>query len=1004
MVRLFLLALTVAALLVPRPALSYSLKELLDNRLDPELHYRTLETPHFLIHYPEELEEVADRISRTAESAHDRVTAALHSEPQGKTHLVLAHRADQPETFTFVFPQRQIFLDIALPHLGMGMNDFADWYDWLLVHEYTHIVHLDATGGAARALSAALGSWVRPNMTMPAWVKEGLAVHIESTLTPKGRGTGSLYRMMARAAVAEGVLESPDNASLDTMANYGRSEWPWGVRPYLYGALFTRALAELSPEALPRFIAGTARSGPFALEEGLRRAGLPSLDALRSRALAEIRTEAERDLAELRQTPQTRLEYLTHSGYLHYGATLSPDGHWLLVSRQRPEEDDSILRFPIDAEKVGPPEVITTRSSGYQTSFSRSGRFLVFDQMHRARHYLVSDLYIYDLKTKEFAGISPWFRARDPDVHPDGKHLVFVANTEGKNRLLKCNTAWEEVKDLLGDVGDRRISAPRFSPDGTSVAVMLHDSHTGGEDLVLVGPEQTVVLVADGAQNRTPSWTPDGRYLVFSSDRDGVFNIYALELSTRRLYRLTHTLGGLFYPVVDPSLGWVYATAYGARGYDVVRFRWDPKSWTLVWEPPPSEPSTAPEDWLQLSRLWEPAPPEPSTAPEEVLAQEAGAAPAQQEPPAQQQLAAQEPPAPATAASTEYQGWRSLGPQYVLPSLLLRPGTYQLGVMLGAVDPLFFQHYELTLRYDLATRLPVGRFFYYDGRLPWALDAVVEHDAVPLGAPALLYRSLAGRASLTVPLGGEQSYTWLRPGLKARMIDYAERTVDVGAELGLVTDTEFRQLGYSFAESGSYARVGVEGWWDVAHGKPSMAARLTLRTHQPLGWTRHVLHLELDGAAYLVGRESPNSVFAVGGEESFPFSLRSPLLLYGYTPNAIATSQALIATAHYTFPLAELGRGLGTLPLSFQRTSAAVRLQAAAIDSLRPERLPLSAGVELHQDLMIGDLFGLSAQLGLYQGVPALGGGTQFLFMLSSNEAGGESAAGGGPGGRSRRH
>ncbi|MFL5352147.1 hypothetical protein [Archangium sp.] len=101
-----------------------------------------------------------------------------------------------------------------------------------------------------------------------------------------------------------------------------------------------------------------------------------------------------------------------------------------------------------------------------------------------------------------------------------------------------------------------------------------------------------------------------------------------------------------------------------------------------------------------------------------------------------------------------------------------------------------------------------------------------------------------------------------------------------------------------------------------------------------------------------------------------------------------------MATAHYTFPLAEISRGLGTLPLSFQRMSAALRLQAAAIDSLRPERLPLSAGVELHPDLMIGDLFGLGAQLGLYQGVPSLGGGLQFLFMLSTNESGGESAAG----------
>lgn len=990
MARLFLMAITVAALLAPRTALSYSLKELLDNRLDPELRYKTLETPHFWIHYPEELEEVAGRMSRLAESAHERVSGALRSEPQGRTHIVLAHKADQPESFTFTVPHRQIFLDVALPHLGMGMNDFADWYDWLLVHEYAHIVHLDTTAGPSRTLSAAFGSWLRPHMTLPAWMKEGLAVHIESTLTPKGRGSGSLYRMMARVAVAEDVLESPDNASLDTMANYGRSEWPWGVRPYLYGSLFMKSLAGHSPDALPRFLDGMARSGPFAVEEGLRRAGLPSLEALRSKALREIRAEASRELEVLRRTPQTRLEYLTRSGFLHYGTHLSPDGRWLLVSRQRPEEEDAIFRFPIEGEQVGPPELVTARSTGYQTSYSRSGRYLVFDQTHRARHYLVSDLYIYDLKTKDIASISPWFRARDPDVHPDGKHIVFVANEKGTNRLLQSNTAWEEVEDLLGDVGDRRISAPRFSPDGTSVAVMLHDSQTGGEDLLRVGSEGMEVLVADGAQNRTPSWTADGRYLVFSSDRDGVFNIYALELSTRRLYRLTHTLGGLFFPVVDPSLRWVYATSYSARGYDVVRFRWEPRDWTLVWEPSAPESATAPEaeaapeDWV----VWDPLAPESAAAPEVEAAPEEVPA---EEVPAQVADAAPAEPAPPVGAA--YQGWRSLAPQYLVPSVLLRPGTFQFGMTLGAVDPLFLQHYELVLRYDLTTRLLVGRFFYYDARGPWALDAVLEHDAVPLGSEARLFRSLGGRASLNIPLGGEQSYTWLRPGLKARRIDYAERTLDVGGELALISDTEFRQLGYSFAESGSYARVGVEGWWNVSQGSPSLATRLTLRTHQPLPWHRHVLHLELDGAAYLVGREGPNAVFAVGGQESFPFSLRSPLLLHGYSPNAIATNQALVATAHYTFPLAEISRGLGTLPLSLQRTSAALRLQAAAIDSLRPERLPLSAGVELHQDLMIGDLFGLSAQLGVYQGVPALGGGLQFLFTLTSNEGGGESAA-----------
>ena len=74
-------------------------------------------------------------------------------------------------------------------------------------------------------------------------MKEGIAVYLESTLTTRGRGEGSLYRMMARVAVAEGVLETPGHAAPDTVANDGRTERPWAVRPYLFGYFLIRTLA-----------------------------------------------------------------------------------------------------------------------------------------------------------------------------------------------------------------------------------------------------------------------------------------------------------------------------------------------------------------------------------------------------------------------------------------------------------------------------------------------------------------------------------------------------------------------------------------------------------------------------------------------------------------------------------------------------------------------------------------------------------------------------------------
>ena len=48
-----------------------------------------------------------------------------------------------------------------------------------------------------------------------------------------------------------------------------------------------------------------------------------------------------------------------------------------------------------------------------------------------------------------------------------------------------------------------------------------------------------------------PRFTPDGRYLLWSSDRTGIYDVYAYELATAQLYQVTNVLSGAFQPVVS---------------------------------------------------------------------------------------------------------------------------------------------------------------------------------------------------------------------------------------------------------------------------------------------------------------------------------------------------------------------------------------------------------------------------------------------------------------------
>ncbi|MCB1316849.1 MAG: hypothetical protein KDK27_12885, partial [Leptospiraceae bacterium] len=68
-------------------------------------------------------------------------------------------------------------------------------------------------------------------------------------------------------------------------------------------------------------------------------------------------------------------------------------------------------------------------------------------------------------------------------------------------------------------------------------------------------------------------FAPDGKRVYFSSDVDGIYNLYSVDINTRQVNRLTRTLTGFFYPT--PAEDKLYAIAYFKEGYDVVAIPYD---------------------------------------------------------------------------------------------------------------------------------------------------------------------------------------------------------------------------------------------------------------------------------------------------------------------------------------------------------------------------------------------------------------------------------------------
>jgi Tol biopolymer transport system component len=190
-----------------------------------------------------------------------------------------------------------------------------------------------------------------------------------------------------------------------------------------------------------------------------------------------------------------------------------------------------------------------------------------------------------DLRVVAVSGSDPRVLFRDPDVRylspkawsPDGQHLVIVAlraDSTGHIALVSASDGSFEVLLSL-DVRPRLqlVSSPAwgespktiaFSPDSRFIA---YDVSARGNDpnhdihVLAVEASSQNILVHHPADDRLLGWTPDGRGIVFASDRTGSVDLWRLPVVEGELDGapealisdvgpidpLTHTRSGSYY-------------------------------------------------------------------------------------------------------------------------------------------------------------------------------------------------------------------------------------------------------------------------------------------------------------------------------------------------------------------------------------------------------------------------------------------------------------------------
>jgi hypothetical protein len=141
----------------------------------------------------------------------------------------------------------------------------------------------------------------------------------------------------------------------------------------------------------------------------------------------------------------------------------------------------------------------------------------------------------------------------NPTWAPDGHAICFTGMTRGLTDLYIYDLNASKLLRLTNDAFAEM--QPAWSPDGKRIAFATDrfSSHLdtlsfGDYRLAMIDPESgriEQVRAFTSGKNINPQWTPDGRALLFISDRDGIPNLYRVAIDGGEVAQLTRVATGL---------------------------------------------------------------------------------------------------------------------------------------------------------------------------------------------------------------------------------------------------------------------------------------------------------------------------------------------------------------------------------------------------------------------------------------------------------------------------
>lgn len=989
-------------------------------QVDPGATYRTLETSHFRVTYEADLEDLARHAAARAEVAYAVLARTLTEPPDLPIDIVVADDRDLSNGAATPLPSNRIWIWAKPPveTPSLAFND--DWIDLVITHELAHSFHLDAHGPLGSVFRRVFGrvpfTWpVFPALGTPLWSLEGLAVQVESALTGFGRIHGTWHDAVVRTAVLAGEPDPIDRVSGSTPI------WPGNERVYIYGSLFLDWVRRTYGDSVPAMIVNELAEAwlpPGLFFDRIPRAATgQTFTELYAEWLDSTEVRHRRLADSLRAEGITGSQLLTTRGYRASHPRFSLDATRVAYAAS---DGRSVTQTRIIDPEDGHRIRATRRNSLATIAWLPDGGIITSQLEWQDPARLFSDLYLVDAQGREHR-LTDGARLQDPDVTRDGSRIIAIANDDGRTSIVLfdyVDGSLENRRTLVPSEAGVQWALPRFSPLGDRIAVSRSSADV--YQVVIIDTTGTVQreVTQGAALDMGATFSPDGRWLVFSSDRSGIANLYAADLvdADAPLRQVTNVLGGAYAPDVAPDGNAIVYSEYRADGFHIARIPFEPGAWRTA--PPATLRAQSPAVRVQ------------AVAPGgDVTLAEQG----RDDTNATMYDAITVVADTSIHAEGPYRPWHTLRPYYWLPLVYTEEavGTF-VGASSYGTDVVGKHQWSAAVSVAPENGRTAGAVAWtwagwrnpqltagvdrdWDRigfvRLPQdtsLVRPVVEREDVLTGRLSFIRQRT--RSSLAVRFGGElvrRSRT-IEDGFGAALADPTDDFAGVITSIGLAT-SRAQPFSISREDGISLAVTGRRRWDRSPDVRDATYTEITTSNalYQSLdlpGFARHVIGVRASGLHRTGSGAAPSSIGGASGillAAPIDLGLGPGTLLLpvrGFPRGIRAGTSAWTASAEYRFPIAAVGRGVKLLPLFLDRVSGALFVDAGdawcsddvaqhyvRCDRTDPGDPLLAAGAELNLDL---GLFGYgSVRTRLGAAAPIQGPGSGVAFYLRFGHA-----------------